>query len=174
MSFAYGTPIAGPDGFRPIETYAVGDEAIGADLEGQKPVWAPREVAFSGGVPPNPHEDPMVYLTYGEDGALTVTIDQCFLLMDGALKAATYLEPGDQLVGADGGAVILTQVAVVRFQGGVHAIALAPTTWSGSANGHLLDAGGVVAGDYVANQHALEAAQAKGASSPPPGPLDYD
>lgn len=174
MSFAYGTPIAGPDGFRPIETYSVGDQAMGADMVDNKPAWASRDVAFSNGVPPNPHEDHMVYLTYGEAGAMTVTIDQSFLLTDGVLKVATYLEPGDQLVGADGGAVLLKTVAVGRFQGGVHAIALAPTAWTGSADGHLLNAGGVVAGDYVANQHALEGTQAKGVSSPGPRPLDYD
>ena len=174
MSFAYGTPVMGPGGFRPIETYAVGDEAMGADMEGQQPVWAPQVVAFSNGIPPNPHEDHMVYLTYGEAGAMTVTIDQSFLLMDGVLKVATYLEPGDQLVGADGAAVLLTQVAVGRFQGGVHAIALAPMDWSGSADGHLLNAGGLVAGDYVANQHALEATQAEVASSPEQRRSDYD
>ncbi|HEY5723732.1 MAG TPA: hypothetical protein VIT45_15575 [Allosphingosinicella sp.] len=174
MSFAYGTQVMGPEGFRPIESYAVGDEAMGADMAGQQPVWTPQIVAFSNGVPPNPHEDHMVYLTYGEAGAMTVTLDQSFLLMDGALKGATYLERGDELVGADGGAVLLTQVAVGRFQGGVHAIALAPMDWSGSADGHLLNAGGLVAGDYIANQHALEAGQAKGGSSPEQRPLDYD
>jgi hypothetical protein len=174
MSFAYGTPVMGPDGFRPIETYAVGDDAMGADMEGSQPVWTPQVVAFSNGVPPNPHEDHMVYLTYGEAGAMTVTIDQSFLLMNGALRVATYLEPGDQLVGADGGAVLLKTVEVGRFQGGVHAIALAPTDWSGSADGHLLNAGGLVAGDYIANQHALEAAQANGASSAEQRPLGYD
>lgn len=174
MSFAYGTPVMGPDGFRPIESYAVGDEAMGADMEGEQPVWAPHVVAFSNGVPPNPHEDHMVYLTYGEAGAMTVTIDQSFLLTDGVLTVATYLESGDQLVGADGGAVLLKTVAVGRFQGGVHTIALAPTDWGGSANGHLLNAGGLVAGDHVANQHALEATQAKSASSTEQRTLDYD
>ena len=167
MSFAYGTPIAGPTGFKPVETYAVGDEALGARMESGVPAWTPQDVAFSNGAPPGPAEFTMVYLAWGDEGALIVTVDQSFLLNDGTLKCASYLAPGERLVGADGGTLTLERVEIGRFQGGVHTIALAPTQWSGTPDGHLLNAGGVVAGDYVADQHAAKAA---GAAENPSAP----
>ena len=174
MSFAYGTPIAGPTGFKPVETYEVGDEALGATMESEVPEWSPQDVAFSNGAPPGPAEFTMVYLAWGDGVALTVTVDQSFLLIDGTLKCASYLAPGEHFVGADGGTLTLERIEVGRFQGGVHAIALAPTEWNGTPDGHLLNAGGVVAGDYVANQHAVEAAGAAEELSAPSGSIAYD
>jgi hypothetical protein len=172
MSFAYGTLIAGPDGFQPIETYKVGDEALGASTSAAQPSWAPQSVALSEGLPPSPYEATMIFVRYGDDNSLIVTASQSFLLIEGTLMAASSLAPGDRLTGADGSPVPVLEMAG-RWQNGIHDIALAPMAWNGSSNGHLLNAGGIIAGDYVADQHEQERAQ-RGAPRPRPGPLAYD
>lgn len=89
----------------------------------------------------------MVYLRFGEEQSLICTPDAVVLLPNGELRRSVKLNPRDQLVDKDGNAVPIESVVLGYYLGGVHDLATdAPT---GSIDGHLLVANGVVIGDYT-------------------------
>lgn len=155
--FAYGTPIAIPEGTKVIQDFQVGDQvlvAIPAVTDTQLQLsWSPKTVGFSSGTGPKSHEAIMVYLHYGDKGALIVTTDQLFLMPNGKLKRADKLVPGqDELVLADGGTTTpLHEVRLGSYDGGVHHIATSTESLEDftGIDDHLLNSNGVVTGDYI-------------------------
>ena len=92
----------------------------------------------------------MVYVQYGDGQRFVVTPDHLFLMPDGKLKRAERLVPGrDQFVLAKGGTTPIVSLAIGAYQGGVHNIAATDTSVDGRLEGHLLDANGIVSGDYA-------------------------
>ena len=153
MSFAYDTPVASPDGPRPIQDYAVGDHVLAASEAGGGWAWAPGMVAFSSGTGPSGHQGAMIFVRFGEERQLIVDMDQPMLIAGGKLQTASRLAPGrDSLVAADGSALAIMEVMVGRYDGGVHAIATmagGSLNWDGSLDGHLLNCAGAICGDWV-------------------------
>jgi hypothetical protein len=158
------TPVAVPEGeARPIQTLEVGDEvlAAGTDLD-----WTRYKVEFSGGIPPGPEGETMlsVYYQLPEGvGALVVKTDHVFRLADGNLKRAEFIVPGkDRLSSADGEAVPVLSVEAGDWHGGVRHIATTdgPAT---SVDGHLLNAQGIVTGDWALQIADLEGGLVAGA-----------
>jgi hypothetical protein len=154
MCFALNTPIESPKGPRPIEDYFVGDPVVAASAAGDGSwSWATYAVEFSSGTGPGRDQPAMVYIHFGEEGVLIVTPDQPLLIGGGMLKRADQLVPGtDSLVAAGGGTVPIEQVSVGSFAGGIHDIATGISSsleWDGSLDGHLLNAAGVICGDFV-------------------------
>ncbi|HYH81167.1 MAG TPA: Ig-like domain-containing protein [Longimicrobium sp.] len=145
-------------GFAQISTIPVGASvlagSVAADEAGVRVSWAEAMVRFSQGTDSSGHQPLMIYLTFGPDGTqeLICNTDQPFLLADGMLTTAGKLRPGQQLVGPDNGPLEIKLVSMGRYEGGVHHIAT-DIPWAGSANGHLLLAGGVVAGDWALQMH---------------------
>jgi hypothetical protein len=70
------------------------------------------------------------------------------MLADGMLVTAEHLAPGESLMSRDGSPVALRTIAMGSYVGGVHHIATG-ARWNGSVDGHLIDAGGVVTGDFA-------------------------
>lgn len=155
---ANDTLIAVPDGFAPIYTILVGDSVLAASVaQGTGDLglnWTPSRVSFSQGTGSGGDQPVMVYLTYGaeKNQGLICNMDQPFLLADGKYTTAGRLRPGQQLVDRDGQPQEIALVSVGSYHGGVHHIATA-TPWTGTADGHLLLAGGVVAGDWSMQLH---------------------
>jgi hypothetical protein len=154
MTFASDTLIAVPVGTAPINTLKVGDRILAASIARAagaiKLNWSVTRVGFSdgtgGGVPAM-----MIYITYldgNQPRKLICTTDQPLLLASGQLEAADRLTPSQQLLDRDGGSVAVQSVTLGGYIGGVHNIAT-DVPWSGNPNGHLLLAGGIVAGDYI-------------------------
>jgi hypothetical protein len=155
--FAYGTPIAVEDERqRAIESLAVGDSVLAGWLPGTggAPAWKSISLAFSQGVP-DETDQVTVYLAYGpaEDTRdLICSSDQPLMLADGKLTRANRLVRGDQLMQVDGTPAEVQTIGIGSYTGGVHHIGTAmPIEHEGEyvlLDGHLIGAGGLVAGDY--------------------------
>jgi hypothetical protein len=151
--FAYGTLISMPTGVRMIQNIKAGEQVLTAkvQIEGGQPklTWQPQAVTFSDGAK-NESMIHMVYLSYGESdkiGDMVCTLDQVFMLASGKLITAERLQIGDMLIDREGAPVPVRSIAVGSYKGGVHHIGTT-TPQDISVDGHLLLAGGVVAGDY--------------------------
>lgn len=163
--FAWGTPIAVPDGEpKAIQTFVRGDSvlAAGANLE-----WTPYAVEFSDGIPPSPEWGKTMFSVYfqtdGGVGSLVVTADHVFLLSDGKLRRAHLLVPGkDALTTADGKPAPVLSIEAGGWYGGVHHIGTSdkPAT---SVDGHLLNSKGIVSGDWALQIADIEGGQVEGA-----------
>lgn len=112
--------------------------------------WEDKIVGQSAGTAPGGPGQEMMIIHYGEDGELTATLDQPFLMPDGKLKLAQHLTPNDQLVDDSGNAVPIVGVRIGNYTGGIHHIALGTDIPSGPVpiNGHLISTDGIIAGDY--------------------------
>jgi Pretoxin HINT domain len=143
---AYGTPVATPDGDKAIQTIAIGSQVLAANTAFE---WTATDVNFSDGTGPDGQQPEMLYITYGADNkVIIVTLDHTFLIPDGTLIRANRLMRGDALVAADGSQVPIGDVKTGAYNGGVWNIATAvgqPT----SLDGHLINTGGVISGDYA-------------------------
>ncbi len=152
--FARDTPIALADGeHKAIGDVLVGEQILVGSLSGTDVRWSPAPVTFSGGTSDGGHEPAMVYIVFGDDNrALIASPDQPFMLNDGTIVTANRLVPGQQLRGVDGSAVALKTASIGTYTGGVHHVA-ADQQWTGSIDGHLIGANGVVVGDYTLQLH---------------------
>ncbi len=153
---AYGTPIAIPSGMNAIEKIVVGDLVMGASMQVAKGKisfeWTPETVSFSQGTPPSSPTSgiasTMVFIYCDGDLGLIATQDQLMLLSTGKMKQAGTLVPDiDLLVSVDGSAIPIQSVKIGNWQGGVHHITINKST-SPDVNGHLLNANGIVIGDF--------------------------
>lgn len=159
--FANDTPVATPDGQKQIASIVVGEQVLAGSVTDTGVSWSPTRVSFSEGTERG-NEPAMVFLVYGDDNRLLVASpDQVFMLADGSLTTAAVLVPGQELRDADGNPVPVKTASLGPYVGGVHHIATETgKKWSGSIDGHLILAGGVVAGDYVLQLHFPEVPQA--------------
>lgn len=176
MGFANDTAIGTPGRDRPIQSIAVGDQVLaGWPADGQalpRLSWKPALVSFSQGVPPG-QPNTMIFLRFAS-GNLVCTPDQILMLANGKLKRADQLVPGDDaLVGKDGQAITLQAIRLGTFTGGDHALATSDT-FDGSIGGHLIQAGGVVVGDFMLQMHFAELSAAQKADGPAIGTREYE
>ena len=155
MSFAADTPVGTPTGTRLLRDIERNDQVLaGSTGKGSQsvPFWSLANVAFREGAASG--ASVMIFLGYGQGGTLIVTKDQPFLLASGKLKTASQLVAGeDLLVDPDGKAVALREVRAGQYRGGVGSIAASPMQWHGTVDGHLIETGGVVSGDYLVQVH---------------------
>ncbi len=108
--------------------------------------WSPKTVAFSAGARgPIPL---MIHLQSEDEQEYVITPDHLFLMPSGDLTRADRLRPGDQLVRAEGGTMLIALVSAGAYEGGIHNIAC-DVSWNRKITGHLLNASGVVSGDYT-------------------------
>ncbi|NEO81562.1 hypothetical protein, partial [Moorena sp. SIO4G3] len=154
--YAYGTPIATPDGEKAIEEFQIGDLVSVANLESTGETlrlsWAAKPVKFSGGTSPLPkgaaHYPPMIFLNYGEERKNIIsTMDQLFLLANGKVKQADKLSIHDLLVAPDGTPVKINAIKLGEYSGGIHHIAISDH-FTQTLDGHLLNSNGVVTADF--------------------------
>ena len=152
--FAYGTPIATPDGLRAVETFAKGDQILVASKAANGALtWGVDQVEFSSGTGPNSSQGGMVHLRFGGDKLLVSTADQVFMLEGGKLVQAGRVIPGtDRLMLADGSSADIDEARIGTYGNGVHHIATT-LRWDDTIDGHLLNANGVVGGDYLLQLH---------------------
>lgn len=155
--FAYGTPVAVPEGLhRPVETLAVGDKVLAGwpVSPGNAPDWRPVGLTFSDGVA---HETDhvTVYLAFGDPQKpedMICSNDQPLMLTSGKLTTASKLRRGDELMRLDGSSATVQTIAIGEYTGGVHHIGtgVRRTDDKGAPviDGHLIGAGGLVTGDY--------------------------
>jgi len=150
--FANVTPIGLPDGQqRPIAEIEVGDMVLAGTVSSDEVEWEPATVGFSQGTEGG-SQPAMVYLVYGDGDGLVASPDQPMMLADGSLTTAARLAPGQDLMGVDGQPVTLSLVSIGEYKGGVHHIATNPD-WEGSIDKHLIQANGLVAGDFTLQLH---------------------
>ncbi|MCC0707630.1 hypothetical protein [Clostridioides sp. ES-S-0190-01] len=169
--FADGTFIAIPDGEVEVQNIKNGDEVLGGSIKkaGEKInlAWEPVKVQFSTGTESG-EQPSMVYIVYrslDEESSdelekkikngkseLIVTADHVFLLANGKFTVAGKLKPGDMLIDKDGNEVPVLTASLGHYTGGVHHITT-DINFEGSADKHLVIAGGVVCGDYTLQLH---------------------
>ncbi len=156
--FAANTPIAVPAGTVALGDIKVGDAVLAATGSANNWVWNSQSVTFSSGTPATTGTGPtdgniMMFMAYGSDQALILSRDQLVMMPDGKLKRADQLVPGtDQLVGADGGLLPIHLISTGYYKGAIHHIATDTPSydaWDGSIDNHLINAGGVIGGDYL-------------------------
>ena len=158
--FAYGTKIGVPNGTKKIEDFVRDDLVLSAkiflDVNGMKLEWQTARVSFSQGTGRDSYQASMVYIQHGDTGLIIVTPDHLFLLSSGKLKRADRLVPGkDLLVSAEGTPVVINEVSIGEYKGGVHHIAT-DKEFSGDLNDHLILSDGVVSGDFNLQIHSAE------------------
>ncbi len=153
MSFANDTPIAMPAGTKAIVDFEIGDSALGGSMSIDparvQMVWAPAVVTFSQGTPGGGSGHIMAFIECGSESTMNIvcTMDSLFITTGGEVVRAKTLIPGvSMLLGADGSPVPLNSVTIAMYAGGIHHIGLGEQSMS--TNGHLLNAGGVVVGDF--------------------------
>ncbi|MGN6373510.1 MAG: hypothetical protein ACTHM1_11075 [Solirubrobacteraceae bacterium] len=153
------TLVGVPDGRRPVAEVADGTSVLAGRLTESGAVeWEPAVVGFSQGTSGGA-EAPLVSVAYGDGRLMVVPTDLPLLLADGLLTNASRLVPGkDRLMGVDGMPLEVSAVGLREPEGGVHHIALGGS-WSGSPDGHLIQIGGVVAGDFTLQLHLGELAE---------------
>jgi hypothetical protein len=153
---AFGTPIATPGGVKAIELFNIGDSISVGSWDKSKLGWADGSVKFSSGTDPGSNST-MIFIELGEQRRIIATPDNLFLMSDGKLKRADRLVPTkDQILTADGGTLGVTAVLSGQWTKGLHHIATG-MEFTGSLDGHLINANGIVSGDYCLqiNQHEL-------------------
>ena len=144
---AFGTPIATPDGAKAIELFNIGDSVSVGSWDKSKLGWANGSVKFSSGTDPG-SVNTMIFIAFGEGRQIIATADNLFLMSDGKLKRADRLVPGkDQILTADGSGLGVTAVVSGQWSKGLHHIATG-LEFTGSLDGHLINANGIVTGDY--------------------------
>ncbi|HOY04719.1 MAG TPA: hypothetical protein PLO67_04910 [Saprospiraceae bacterium] len=147
--FAKDTLVAVPGGYAEIYTIPQGAKVLTASAyEKGGLTWSESTVKFSMGTGEGPQPF-MVYIGFEKEGTkdLICTQEQPFLLSNGKYTTAGKLTPGMQLVDKEGEPVDIQFVSLGYYDGAVHHIATA-APWTGSPAGHLILAGGVVAGDF--------------------------
>jgi len=154
--FSANTPVAGPDGFRAIGGYLVGDQVLAAAGAGGSWSWTPQTVQFSSGTPPTTGDETgpiMLLVEFGGGQSVVASTNQLFVVPGGKVKRANQLVPGsDQLVDADGKRVAIHRVSSGYYKGAVHHLATSTPSyeeWDGSLDDHLINANGIVGGDYL-------------------------
>lgn len=151
--FANDTLVGLPKGQAPIYSIAAGDTVLSAAVtkaDGNlKVTWSDTKVRFSEGTGKGGVQPTMVYIAFGDDQIedIICSPDQPFLLSDGKYTLGGRLVPGQELVDRDGNPQVIKLVSIGNYTGGVHHIST-NVPWEGSPNGHLILAGGVVAGDF--------------------------
>lgn len=180
---ANDTLVAVPGGVAPIYTIARGASVMAGSVAtsdaGVRLSWSEAKVRFSQGTGSGGHQPMMVYVTFGPDSnqELICNTDQPFLLADGKYTTGGKLRPGQKLVGGDGQPLEVQLVSIGSYEGGVHHLAT-DSPWTGSPDGHLLLAGGVVAGDWAMQMQfaALPASMKEDSydALPVMGTQDYD
>lgn len=152
--FADNTLIGLPHGEEEILNIEIGKEVLSGSVEsGQTVTWEPAQVTFSNGTGGG-EEPAMVYLEYGDGRKMIVSTDQPLMLAEGLLTVASRVTVGAELMGVDGTPLRVTLATIGTYKGGVHHIATGK--WTGSINKHLIQANGVVAGDFALQLHFAE------------------
>jgi hypothetical protein len=158
-ALSYGTLIAQaggdyPDSETMIELIVPGDRVPAGSLRAGVLSFEPAEVVLSSGIPPSPEvRTSMIAVVYGEDQTLIATPYQVFMLADGTLTTGLRLVAGQELMAGNGEPTGILHVTVVQWQGGIHQIVAGGTTFDGTSDGHLLQAGGLIVGDYLLELH---------------------
>lgn len=155
--FAANTPIAVPNGLMAIGDLLVSNQVMAAAGKPGAWTWTAQDVTFSAGTPaalPGTPGNMMIFLSYGDNQSLIASRDQLFVMTDGLLKRADQLVPGtDMLIAADGSdPVKINLLASGYYLGAVHHIATSTPSydeWDGSIDDHLINANGIVSGDYL-------------------------
>ena len=158
MCLANDTFIATHEGDKPIYTIYVGEKVLVASVgltSGKTQInWSTATVNFSSENCPSGHQPLMVYIFLRGKNTyeLICNMDQPFLLANGKYTTAEKLQPGKQLVDKDGNPVRIEMISIGSYSGGIHHIST-DIPWERNPDGHLLLAGGVVAGDYTLQLH---------------------
>jgi len=137
MAFAADTTITVPSGAMQIGELRAGDMVLAADLELH---WYQHRVKFAEAAT---GQFFAAFLQFEEDRQLVVTFDQLFLMTDRTLRRADHLKPGDTVAGNGNRAVRLLEIAAGNYHGDICDIATSATDTA-----HLLDANGIIAGDF--------------------------
>lgn len=151
------TLIGLPEGHqRPIFQMAGGDSLLAGRIASSGAIeWKPAAVGFSqgleGGAP-----QAMVHIVYGGGRKMVTSADQPLMLAEGSLTTASRLVPGrDRLMGADGEPLEL-RYAALGERDDIACYLATDRSWSGSTDDHLIQADGVVAGDFALQLHFAE------------------
>jgi hypothetical protein len=150
MGLGYGTMVATPNGEAAIERIGVGDQVLVRSGGEDASSWSAAAVKFSAGA--DGYQPRMSFLRFEDHSELVCDTRQPLLRADNRLVRAARLVPGDRLLGPDGASRELVFHGLGGFTAGVHSIAFADS-WNGSPDGHLIGAGGVIAGDYLVELH---------------------
>lgn len=118
--------------------------------------WAVDAVALSSATGAGSGPSPMVLLSTRAGTELAITSDQPMMLAGDSLEVACKLVLGSQPMRANGHSDEVTELRFGEHEGSVHAIAAGSMTYRGEA-GHLLNAEGLVVGDYVLQMHMSQA-----------------
>jgi hypothetical protein len=153
----YGDAIEAPDGVREARTLAPGESVMaGFPSRGRERIdWRPLPVAFSEGIAPGPGDRGVGLILAGRQ-AIACCADRPLMLAEGVLARAGSIRAGDQLMRPDGSAARV-EGAVAGVEVRAHYVGTAAPALDGDGrallDGHLIAAGGVVAGDYLVQLH---------------------
>jgi hypothetical protein len=151
------TLIGLPEGhWRPIFQIGNGDSLLAGRVGPLGAIeWKAAVVGFSQGTDGGETEA-MVHIVYGGGRKMVASTDQPLMLADGSLTTASRVVPGrDRLMGVEGEQLDVTYAGLGEREDVAYYLAT-QESWSGSIDDHLIQADGVVAGDFTLQVHFAE------------------
>ena len=120
--------------------------------------WEEREVRFSSGTgegdgKPVPYT---IFLSLENGVQLIVTADHPFLLANRKLQVACRLSPNDKLLDENINPLAIVSIGYGEYVGGIHNISTSIGEPGETLDGHLINTGGVISGDFYAQLYLVD------------------
>ena len=152
---AVDTLVAVPSGdWKRMGDFKVGDSILALDANNS---WTERKVKFSDGTGEGdgnavPYA---IFLSLVNETKLIVTADHAFLLSDRTLQVACRLSPDDKLMDENLRPVGIVNLEYGEYVGGIHNVSTSVGPEGEGLEGHLINTGGIVSGDYYAQLYLV-------------------
>ena len=132
----------------------VGDSVLALDSNNY---WTETTVKFSSGTGEGDGNTVpyAIFLVLNNGTNLIVTADHPFLLSDDSLQVACRLSLSDKLTDENLNPVEITHVGFGEYVGGIHNISTSVGPEGEGIEGHLINTGGIISGDYYAQLYLV-------------------
>ncbi len=138
----------------------VGDKVLTLD---NNKSWVEADIKFSNGTGegdgnPVPYA---IFVSFENGVDLIVTADHPFLLGNGKLQVASRLSPSDEVMDEHLKPIGIKTIGFGEYFGGIHNISTSVGTEGEPLEGHLINTGGLISGDFYAQLYLVEEEQLK-------------
>lgn len=143
------------DAWKRMGDLKVGEKVLSLDEDRN---WVERTIEFSNGTAegdgnPVPYA---IFVSFDNDVELIVTADHPFLLESGKLQVASRLSPSDKVLDSNFKPVRIQTIGFGEYIGGIHNISTSTGSEGEPLEGHLINTGGIISGDYYAQLYLVE------------------
>jgi hypothetical protein len=150
----------GKDSWKRMGDLRVGDSILAMDTTGK---WTAKKIKFSNGTGagdgnPVPYA---IFVALKNGTQLIVTADHPFLLSTKKLQVACRLSPSDELLDENMQPLEIATIGYGEYVGGIHNVSTSTGKPGEPLDGHLINTGGIISGDFYAQLYLVEEPQLK-------------